>query len=69
MKIKSFESISGQRQLSRTQMKAVSAGKYPQPLDCSSECICNSGVSYNQGGSCACDGGYTLPCSVGTGDQ
>lgn len=68
MNIKSFNAVSGQRKLSRDQMKAVSAGRPLPEYDCS-VCICNSGASYYNSGSCVCDSGYALPCSIGTGNQ
>jgi hypothetical protein len=67
MKKKSFEAMGGQHQLSRTQMKSVTAGLRIQDPAC--DCQCNSGSPYMQDGSCVCPGGYAIPCSVGTGDQ
>lgn len=64
MKKKSFDGLSGQ--LSRTQMKSITAGKPFPDLNCAEECICNSGTSYLKNGSCYCDSGYSLPCSTGT---
>lgn len=67
MKKKSFDGLVGQNVLSRAQMKNVAAGLRIQDPAC--DCQCNSGSPYMRDGSCVCDSGYLIPCSVGTGNQ
>jgi len=60
MKKKSIDALNGQRELSRTQMKAVAAGLYPE---CSS-CRCSDGRAARWDGveHCYCVSGSISGC-------
>jgi hypothetical protein len=63
MKKKAIDSMSGQ--LSRTQMKEIAAGKFPQPPQCACGCPEGPVNGVEMGGTCFCTTGggaiYT-PC-------
>lgn len=62
MKKKSFEGLSGQ--LSRTQMKSITAGKpLPPYADCTVDCSCGDEPVKQVGQYCYCPSGLNILCT------
>lgn len=61
MKKKSFNGLSGQ--LSRTQMKAITAGRPAPPIeDCTARCTCNGEPALQSDQYCYCPTGSNIIC-------